>query len=176
MKHLEVDEHCVWAGAPRHGIFLRPTDRFMIPSGFLMGTLILVFYLAALDPVFFIFGSPLALFAIYLMFGRFWVDAQIRSRTAYGITNRRVIVSSGFIFREIASLSLNDISELSLQEHPDGRGTISFEGAPRSAEMRLAVPGLYQTGNKIILDHIQQPLHVAGLIWRRMKAAGNKTG
>lgn len=63
---------------------------------------------------------------LYLLFGRFLVDAAIRRRTFYGLTNERLIIVSGLFSQSVRSHMLCSMPEIGLTEHSDGTGTIDF--------------------------------------------------
>jgi len=86
-------------------------------------------------PVFFaLWGLPFVLIGLYLIFGRFLVDARQRAKTYYGVTNERILIISGLFHRKVKSLSLRNLSDLSLSEGSNGEGAISFgSGAPFSS-------------------------------------------
>ena len=44
----------------------------------------------------------------------------------YGITNQRVIIKSGIFNRELKSLNIKTLSDVSISEKDDGSGTITF--------------------------------------------------
>lgn len=81
-------------------------------------------------PLFFaLWGVPFLLVAVYIVVGRFFVDARIRANTAYGLTNRRAIIMSGFMRTSTRSLPLRTLSEISVKERDDGSGTVCL-GTP----------------------------------------------
>ncbi len=63
---------------------------------------------------------------IYLIVGRFFADAVLRSRTYYGLTTERIVIVSGLFSRTTKSLQLRTLSDVSLSESNDGLGTITF--------------------------------------------------
>lgn len=73
-----------------------------------------------------LFGVPFLVIGLYLVFGRFIVDARIRERTFYGLTSERIVIVSGLFSRRTKSLNLRTLSDISLTERPDGSGTITF--------------------------------------------------
>jgi hypothetical protein len=50
--------------------------------------------------------TPFVLVGIYLIFGRFLVEAKQGERTFYGVTDERVLVVAGLFGRKVQSLSL----------------------------------------------------------------------
>jgi hypothetical protein len=78
-------------------------------------------------PLFFmVWGVPFVLVGLYLIVGRFWVDARQRARTYYGLTDRRVIIVSGIFSRSTRSLNVRILSDVALTKRRNGSGTISF--------------------------------------------------
>jgi len=78
-------------------------------------------------PFFFkLWGIPFVLVGLYIVVGRFFVDARTRGRTFYGVTSERIIIISGVFSRQTKSLQLRTLSDISLTERADGSGTITF--------------------------------------------------
>jgi hypothetical protein len=135
-RELSPGERLVWSGQPRGGFRLRAADAFLIPfsvawCGFAVFWEVMALKIAGKggDPiaaVFPLFGVPFVIVGLYLVFGRFVVDARVRERTFYGITNERIIIVSGLFGRRTKSLNLRTLSDISLTERPDGSGTITF--------------------------------------------------
>jgi hypothetical protein len=76
--------------------------------------------------VFPLFGIPFVVVGLYVMFGRFFVDAYARSKTTYGITSDRIVIVSGIFSQQTKSLQLRTLSDVSLTEGSNGFGTITF--------------------------------------------------
>ncbi len=110
---------------------LRGHDAVLIPVGLfwvaLPGVLGVIAVLAR-EPVGLLFAGPAFLFGAYVLFGRLWVDAKRRAKTAYGLTERRIIIVSGISSRQARSLDLRGVRDISIKERDDGRGTITFFG------------------------------------------------
>jgi hypothetical protein len=70
------------------------------------------------------------LVGLYIMLGRFWVDARQRAVTVYAVTSERVVILSGVFARQVKSLGIDTISDVSLTERGDGGGTITFGPVP----------------------------------------------
>lgn len=80
-----------------------------------------------------LWGVPFVAIGLYLIVGRFFVDAWLRARTYYGLTDQRVLVVSEQGSRKVTSLSLLHLPEISCTEDRNGLGTISFgPEAPRN--------------------------------------------
>jgi Bacterial PH domain len=71
-------------------------------------------------------GLPFLLFGLYMNFGRFPLDARRRNRTYYAVTDRRIIIVSGLVSREVQSISLRNLPNVVLGARGDGSGTITF--------------------------------------------------
>ncbi len=71
-------------------------------------------------------GIPFVLFGLYLIFGRFIVDARQRKSTYYAITSERIIITSGFFRRSVKSLNIETLSDVSMSENADGSGMITL--------------------------------------------------
>ncbi len=129
-RELESGERLLWSGVPPEGFLLRRTDALMIPFSLMWGGFAFFWEATALRhkaPIFFkLWGIPFVLFGLYMIFGRFFVDAKQRSRTAYGVTDRRVILIYGVFSKGLKSLPLKSLTEISLSEKSDGTGTVIF--------------------------------------------------
>jgi hypothetical protein len=128
-ESLEPGERVLWSGRPRRGLTLRPQDGFLIPfslvwtaiaaTGFIAGQKAPNTPMAVVPALFLVIGA-------YFVVGRFFVDAWLRARTRYAVTNVRVIIISGFWSRETRSLSLDGLSDMRVTKGRNGRGTIRF--------------------------------------------------
>ena len=79
------------------------------------------------EPLFFdLWGVPFVLVGLYMIVGRFFFEAMLRSRTYYGLTNERVIIISGLSSRTVKSLQVQTLTDVSLSQEASGIGTITF--------------------------------------------------
>ena len=77
-------------------------------------------------PFFLLWGIPFVLIGLYLIFGRFFVDAWQRSKSYYAVTNQRALILSGVFSRNERTLNPRNLPEINLRLKGDGSGTITF--------------------------------------------------
>jgi hypothetical protein len=142
-RELQRDERLLWKGRPRGGIRFRGSDAYLIPFSLLWGGIAISWEFAAIAAPkkdategFPLFGLLFVFVGLYLIFGRFFVDARMRAGTEYGLTNRRAIIVSGFFSRTVKSIDLKSTSEITLTEKADRSGTITFGAAPAYGRMQ----------------------------------------
>lgn len=145
-KELLPNERIIWKGKPATGIKLRQSDIFVIPFSLVWGGFAIFWEISALTQipkremvsfVFPLFGIPFVLMGIYLIFGRFIVDAKNRAKTEYAITNQRIIIKSGIFSNHVKTIKLSLIPETSFTEKSDGSGTIIFGESTPAVSVRI---------------------------------------
>jgi hypothetical protein len=128
-SELGTNEKLLWAGQPRRGIVFRGADLFLIPFSLFWGSFSIFWEVSVLSAgisFFALFGIPFVLIGLYMIFGRFFVDASTRAKTYYGVTNERIIIISGLFSRKVKSLNLRTLSDVSMDQKQNGTGTITF--------------------------------------------------
>ena len=131
-RELSGNERLLWYGRPLAGVRLRGSDAVGIPFSLMWGGFAIFWETMVIRrgaPLMFkLWGIPFVAVGLYLILGRFLFDAWRRSRTAYAVTNERVIILSGGLRPSVLSLRLATITAVSLSEGRAGVGTISFGG------------------------------------------------
>jgi hypothetical protein len=163
-RNLESGESLLWSGVPRQGVLLRVADAFMIPFSLLWGGFAIFWEATAIAggaPFFFaLFGVPFVLIGLYMIGGRFLVDAKLRASTYYGLTDRRVIIISGLFTTTTNSLPLGTLHDLSVQERKDRTGTVMFGRrhpfAAWYAGMQWPGMGQHQVTSFELIDNAKQ--------------------
>src|SRR5213596_908013 len=121
-SQLARNERLLWSGQPRGGVRLRASDALFIPFSLMWGGFAFFWEASVLQqgaPGFMaLWGIPFVLVGIYIILGRFFIDAAVRARTYYALTSQRVVILSGLWTRELKSLWLRTLPELSLKEGP----------------------------------------------------------
>ncbi len=129
-EELSAGERILWSGQPKQGFMLRPSDAFMIPFSLLWGGFAIFWESMVVvggAPFFFmLWGIPFVLMGLYMIAGRFFVDAKQREKTYYALTNERVIILSGLFGRNVRMLSLKTLSDINISVKNDSSGTITF--------------------------------------------------
>lgn len=133
--YLDPGERVLWAGQPRQGVYLRSSDLIAIPFSMLWGGFAIFWEVMALSsshskgraPIIFpIFGIPFVVIGLYMMVGRFFVEAWMRRRTWYGITDRRAMIITVGGNGGLKSFDLRTIGEVDFNMHSDGTGSLVF--------------------------------------------------
>ena len=145
---LEPGERLLWSGQPKRGIRLQVGDLFMIPFSLMWGGFAIFWEASVLGitglnhhpanpnghatgaPLFMaLWGIPFVVIGLYMIFGRFFYDAAMRSKTWYGITDRRLVILKSLFTKNVISLDYATLTNLNLVERNDGSGDILF-GTP----------------------------------------------
>jgi hypothetical protein len=158
-------ETVLWSGRPGRGLRLTSRDGLLIPFSLMWGGFA-VFWEATVmrtsAPIFFrLWGVPFVLIGVYLIAGRFVVDAWIRGRTRYAVTNQRILIARSAPFSNFISLNLKRLPDVELQEDAIGRGTlrfgpaIPFWGYRGFGGFAIWTPALDPTPQFIAIDNAQ---------------------
>ncbi len=123
-----------WTGRPRAGLLFRRSDVYAILiTAFVFAFAVFWELLAATtrNAIPITLGAVFIAVAFYFLFGRFVWDAYQRSKTYYGLTSDRAIITKQGS-NSIQSLYLPAVQSLGFQLFADGFGTITFGDPARS--------------------------------------------
>jgi Bacterial PH domain len=128
--NLSSGEKLIWTAKPKTGIVFRSSDIFMIPFSLIWAGFALFWETSAIAsgaPFFFkLWGIPFVLVGLYITIGRFFVDAKKRANTIYGITPDRIIIKSGIFSKDVKSLNIRTLSDITINQKSDNSGTITL--------------------------------------------------
>lgn len=150
---LGSTERLLWAGRPVQGVILRKSDVQMIPFALVWGGFALFWEYTALmsgaPPIMLLFGLIFVLVGVYLLLGRFLVDAHARRHIYYGVTDERVVFLRPGGRPELQTLDLKTITDVTLTKRGADGGVIAFR--PRGTFKGLA------SGSWPGLPHLSKP-------------------
>jgi len=127
-SRLLSGERILWSGKPGQGLLLTAQDIYAIPFSLLWCGIVIVGMIGASRTAG-VDSLVLALFlcfGLYMLGGRFVVDAWIRRDLRYAVTNKRILIARPAPFSRFTALSLEQLPEVDLKERANGRGTIRF--------------------------------------------------
>jgi hypothetical protein len=136
--YLRAGERIVWTGRPAAGVRLSGRDVYLIPFSLLWGGFA-VFWEASVLGIGFrlpaeqasvplsmaLFGAVFVAVGLFMIFGRFLVDAWIRGRTIYALTDSRALLLRRLGGEKLITASLGNPS---LSRRSSDRGDIKFGG------------------------------------------------
>ena len=136
---LDDGEELLWSGQPRQGLLLQPADALLIPFSLLWGGFAFYWEFEVVRThqfwVLQLWGIPFVVVGLYLVAGRFFVDAYMRGKTYYGVSDKRIVITSG---QTMNSIALSDLKSVLLVSKPDKSGTLVF-GPPNLPPPRSTI-------------------------------------
>ena len=125
--YISAGEAVLWKGKPEKGHLFTSQDVLMIPFSIAWCGFAIFWetsVIASGAPFFFkLWGIPFVCVGLYLVFGRFIWSAWIRKRTAYVVTNKKIIRARG---NRIDMLEGRNMPAMHVDARRDGTGTIRF--------------------------------------------------
>ncbi|MHA6204792.1 hypothetical protein ACXU4B_10235 [Dyella soli] len=167
-QELGRDERLLWNGVPKQGLLFRASDLLAVPFSLLWGGFAIFWEYSVTSakdaPVIMeLWGIPFVLIGLYMIVGRFFADAYLRKRTVYGVTDQRVIILSGLFNREVKSLALTTLSDITFTGRSDQRGTITFGPSVFGLSMMGSAP--WPGAGKRIFDATLGATHLVSGGW-----------
>jgi hypothetical protein len=167
-------ERLLWAGHPRRGLRLSAMDIFAIPFTFVWCAFAIFWERSVLasnaSPFFVLWGAPFVAMGVYMVVGRFFVDAVRRRKTTYGLTSNRIIIVSGSMSRQVKSIELPSLGEISMSERGDGSGTIRLGPSTGLAGMRASMVGPSWPGAARFLPPMLEAIDGARAVFEKIRA------
>lgn len=147
---LYPDEHLIWSGLPGRRFAIRRSDIGHLPSTTIFAILLTVFPggLLASD------GSPgvsevisLIAFAaaFYLIAGRIFYAAFMRHRSAYALTDQRILTLHGDVICSLRAAELKDVWDVTLYDGADDSRNILFGEILVSYRRLMGLVPVYET-------------------------------
>src|SRR5665213_951738 len=130
-EYLLPGETIIWSGRPARGLLFTARDWLLAPFSLMWGGFAVFWENSVLAearaPVFMkLWGVPFVLIGLYFIVGRFVLDALVRGKTVYAVTNMRVLIRRSGAFSKFTALGLDRLPDINLSEGAAGRGTIRF--------------------------------------------------
>jgi hypothetical protein len=152
-------EKIIWCGQPARGLLFTSRDWMLIPFSLVWGGFAVFWEKSVLDTnapnVMKLWGVPFVLIGLYLVAGRFLLDAWIRRGMYYAVTDKRVLILRSVPFSRFSAMSLDHLPDANLTENANGRGTIRFGAAAsrRGGSGFSWTPALESTPQFLAIDN-----------------------
>jgi len=162
-SELVSGESLLWSGQPLRKVIFHRQDWFGIPFSLMWGGFAIFWELGVTghwdnsgnshsSPGFFVlWGIPFVLIGQYLIWGRFLYSDWRKTRTYYGVTNKRVLVVSTGSNRRVTDAYFSNLDSVSLTTRYDGIGTIEFAPEP-DVQSVWGYSGYRRRGNQMGID------------------------
>jgi hypothetical protein len=182
-RYLFAGERILWSGHPKRGIVFSRSDLIAVPFSLMWGGFA-IFWNAqvwtdlntgtANDWLFKLWGLPFLAIGLYLIVGRFFYDAWVRSHSYYAVTNERVLVLRTSPTSKLTSREIPSLPMFELTDHWDGTGTIAFDSDDAGYSMfgRRRGMGMWAPAASANAQffHIKNPSRVYELIRQQAQA------
>jgi hypothetical protein len=124
-------EKIVWWGQPAQGLLFSSRDWLMVPFSLLFAGFAVFWESSVLNvtnsPIIMkLWGVPFLLAGLYLVVGRFLVDAWARRGITYAVTDKRILIRRSAPFAKFTALTFDQLPSVNLVERGGDRGTIRF--------------------------------------------------
>jgi hypothetical protein len=162
-SEMSSGEYLLWSGQPQQKVIFHSQDWFAVPFSLLWGGFAIFWEWGATghwgnsantkaSPGFFIlWGIPFVVMGQYLIWGRFLFTAWKKTRTHYGVTNKRILVLNTGSSRRLTDAYFPNIDSVSLTLRADGIGTLEFS-PEREAQFSWGFRQSRRGGNQMNID------------------------
>lgn len=140
-EELQASERLMWSGKPNPAILLTKADIFLIPFSFLW----FGFFLSVAGDIFtsidkmpfpfFLFPFFFLIVGSYISIGRFVYKYFRKKKTYYFLTDKRVIIITDFLGKNIQAAFLKEIPTINKSVNGKGMGSLVFGNQNMQAAM-----------------------------------------
>ncbi|MBR7081101.1 MAG: hypothetical protein IKI49_00100 [Oscillospiraceae bacterium] len=131
-SYLTSGEQILWRGKPEKYSIFNKNDLYLIPFSILWCGFAIFWEWGVITSrtplMFWLWGIPFVCAGLYFVIGRFFHRSYLLRRSAYVITDRKIIRKSG---KKVDMLQKNSLPHMQVDRKSDGSGTIRF-AMPRS--------------------------------------------
>jgi membrane protein implicated in regulation of membrane protease activity len=156
-RYLGPREIIRWTGQPQQGLALRAADALLIPFGLLWCGFAVFWELGVWSsgaPSFLmLWGGAFVCAGLYIVFGRFFADAYLRSKVQYALTDQRALILGGLTGNDLTAIDLRTTSEIRYKDIDGSCGTISF--GPDPGPFRRG--GIWHSTNRSVPEFFRTP-------------------
>jgi hypothetical protein len=141
--HLPHKEVLLWTGQPKQGLLFSGDDYFLVPFSIVwLGYALLTLFRGDAEDsaTFVLVGTLFVGIGLYLVFGRYILDAWLRRNLHYAVTDTHILIARPAPFARFIELHLEHLPIIELSERGGGRGDIRF-GPPESPWDRPSARG-----------------------------------
>jgi hypothetical protein len=104
-----------------------------------------------------VFGMLFVAAGLYLMIGRFFLDAYVRSKTSYALTDNRLLIVREGLLNGIQSFQLSQLPSAQIRSSSAGTGTIDLaSGTGSSRSMAAWTPALARGARLLKIENAWQ--------------------
>jgi hypothetical protein len=170
-------ERLLWTGRPVQGVRFTRQDILLVPFGLLWGAIAFSVNFDVWKSggpwIFDIWTLPFLAIGLYAVAGRFLINAMVRRRTVYAVSNRRILLLRRPPFGRFRSFEIGYLPVLEYEERGGGRGTIRFDLDETDPWWTSDRHNLLPPSLAAAFDRIDEPRRVYDLIvreterWRR---------
>lgn len=176
--HLAADEKVLWRGAPASRLIFHSWDFLVIPFSLLWtgGVLIAAADVLSKNPVSTVevlLISAMMAAGLFMVVGRFIVEAYILSGIEYAITDQRILIAYSKLVRRFTAVHLDRLADVELNLRGGGKGTIRF-GPRANLWSNNASPFIPALSPQAQFIHIADAQSVFALIQNAMRRPASR--
>ena len=173
-------EKLLWTGRPGGGLMLTRMDFLLIPFSLFWGGFAIFWEYEVLTKpggsgtgFLALWGIPFIVMGLYIMIGRFLVDAYVRNKTFYALTERRLLILREGMFGGIQAFQLNQLPAASFNGPTSGKATLDMsESSFNSRSFAVWTPSLAKGARLLKIDNAWQVFTLLQQAQQQARAVG----